>query len=163
MAGKKNYIYAFFEPVKVDDNGRSEPDAQYYKCWHGSRKTFKLTKAMRYSLTSTFTISSLPYLTLITCSQLLVMIGHLSSKFPAIYELYQSLQTRSTLPTPFEISIAMASPDVSEADINNHLKSLKAKATTSTIQSAFEKQVSVSTFQAFYFHWFIKTCISGYI
>ncbi len=59
MAGKKNYIYAFYEPVKVDDNGRSEPDAQYYKCWHGSRKTFKLTKAMRYSLTSTFTILSL--------------------------------------------------------------------------------------------------------
>ncbi len=80
-----------------------------------------------------------------------------------MYELYQSLQARSTLPTPFEISIAMASPDISEADINTHLKSLKAKATTSTIQSAFEKQISVSTFEAFQFHWLIKTCITGYI
>lgn len=135
----------FFEPVKVDDGGKSDPD-EYYKCWHGSRKTFKLTKAMRYSLTSMFTVLLLLYVTLIPFQKLLDMIGYLSSKFPTMYELYQSLQARRTLPTPFGISIAMASMEVSEANVNNHLKSLKAKSTASTIQSAFEKQVSVSTF-----------------
>ena len=53
MDGKRNYIYLFYERVAADSDGSSLPDAKYYKCWHGPRKTFKLTKAMRYSLTST--------------------------------------------------------------------------------------------------------------
>jgi len=48
------------------------------------------------------------------------MIGHLSSKFPAMHQLYISLQSRDTLLTPFEIQIASGSSNISEKDINHH-------------------------------------------
>ena len=63
-----------------------------------------------------------------------------------MHELYLSLQARSSLPTPFEVLIATASPGISEADVSHHLKSLKIVLASSGIQSTFEKQVSVSTY-----------------
>jgi hypothetical protein len=53
MGNKKNYIYLFFEPVAADHNGVSTPDTKYYKCWHGARQIFKVSKAMKYSVKST--------------------------------------------------------------------------------------------------------------
>lgn len=52
MDGKKNFVYLFYEPVPTDHDGSSDPGTKYYKCWHGSRKTFKLTAGMKYSLKS---------------------------------------------------------------------------------------------------------------
>lgn len=54
MGNKKNYIYLFFELVAADHNGNSAPDTKYYKCWHGARQIFKVSKAMKYSVKSTF-------------------------------------------------------------------------------------------------------------
>jgi hypothetical protein len=79
------------------------------------------------------------------------MIGHLSSKFPAMHQLYISLQSRDTLPTPFEIQIASGSSNISEKDINHHLKSLKITSTSSTINAAFDKQASVSEIPHLFF------------
>ena len=71
------------------------------------------------------------------------MVGHLQSKFPAMFQLYTCLSNREALPTPFEVKIACASKDISEENINKHLKALQL-STTSSIQSAFEKQTTVS-------------------
>lgn len=146
MEGKKNFIYLFYEHVVADSDGSSLPDAKYYKCWHGSRRTFELTKTMWYSLTSTWQ-------RLISIS---VYIHYLTSTFrydrtfvieiPSYAWAILSLQARNSLPTPFEVLITTASPEVSEVDVNIHLKSLKIPMASSGIQSAFEKQVSVSDF-----------------
>ena len=73
------------------------------------------------------------------------MVGHLQSKFPAMYQLYTCLTNRETLPTPFEVTIACASKDISEEDINKHLKTLQLTSSTmSSIQHAFDKQTMVS-------------------
>lgn len=52
MDKKKNFIYLFFELRECDDYGVSAPDAKFYKCWHGARQTFKLSKTMKASLKS---------------------------------------------------------------------------------------------------------------
>jgi hypothetical protein len=70
------------------------------------------------------------------------MVNHLRANFPAMSQLYTSFSTRKTPPTVFEIEIAAASKEVSEEDINQHLKSLDI-AQKSTIQEAFEKQMTV--------------------
>ena len=71
------------------------------------------------------------------------MVGHLQSKFPAMFQLYTCLTNRETLPTPFEVKIACASKDISEEEVNKHLKTLQL-STTSSIQNAFDKQTMVS-------------------
>ena len=50
MDKKKNLIYLFYEPVNVDSDGTSIPGNKYYKCFHGSRKTLKLTPGMKHNL-----------------------------------------------------------------------------------------------------------------
>jgi hypothetical protein len=70
------------------------------------------------------------------------MVHHLESHFPAMYKLYRSISARSTPLTPFEILIATNSKDVSEAEVNDYLQSIKASVQL-TIQSAFNKQVAV--------------------
>ena len=74
------------------------------------------------------------------------MVGHLQSKFPAMFQLYTSLTNCESLPTPFEVKIASASKDISEDDINKHLKSLELSM-VSSIQAAFDKQTLVSLYQ----------------
>lgn len=71
------------------------------------------------------------------------MINHLKSKFPEMYQLYESFQNRDTLPTPFEVKIALASKDITADQINNHLKTLKISASSGTIQGAFDRQTAV--------------------
>jgi len=71
------------------------------------------------------------------------IIGHLQTHFPSMYHLYRSFHIRKGLPTPFEVKIAAGSSDLSEEQVNEHLKSLKLES-TSTIQSAFDKQTMVS-------------------
>lgn len=73
------------------------------------------------------------------------MVGHLQSKFPAMFQLYTCLSNREALPTSFEVKIACASKDIGEEDVNKHLKALQlTNITTSSIQSAFDKQTTVS-------------------
>lgn len=74
------------------------------------------------------------------------MTTHLQAHFPAMYQLLMAFKSRP--PTPFEVQIAMASPDITSEDVNLHLRSLTLP-TTSTIGSAFEKQVNVSTLPFF--------------
>lgn len=136
MDKKKNCIYLFFELREYDDYGILAPDANYSKCWHGARQTFKLSKTMKASL------KSKPFapIYIIHSSDLLDMINHLKSKFPEMYQLYESFQNRDTLPTPFEVKIALASKDITTDQINDHLKTLKVSASSGTIQGAFDRQ-----------------------
>ena len=85
-------------------------------------------------------VSCLP----VTCLQ--EMVGHLQSKFPAMFQLYTPLTNCESLPTPFEVKIASTSKDISKDDINKHLKSLEL-STVSSIQAAFDKQTLVSLYQ----------------
>lgn len=66
-----------------------------------------------------------------------------------MYQLLSSFKSRGSPPTPFEVKIAMASPDISETDVNLHLQSLSL-GTTSKIGEAFEKQVAVSRCRRLY-------------
>jgi hypothetical protein len=77
------------------------------------------------------------------------MVGHLQSQFPVMFQLYTSFTTRDSLPTPFEVKIACASKDISDEDIQKHLKSLQLDV-ASTIQAAFNKQTMVSVHYQFY-------------
>ena len=55
VSGKRNPIYLFYEEVKVNEQGEvGEAGDKHYKCYHGNRKTFTITKAMNYSLNGMF-------------------------------------------------------------------------------------------------------------
>lgn len=75
-------------------------------------------------------------------SQLLDVVHHLESHFPAMFKLYRTISARSTPPTPFEILIATNSKDVSEAEVKDYLRSIEVNVQP-TIQSAFNQQVAV--------------------
>lgn len=140
MEKKKNYVYLFFELKEHDDHGISEPDSKYYKCWHGARQTFKISKTMKASVKSE---SDLIHIICHLYWNWVDMVNHLKSKFPSMYQLYDSLQSRDPLPTPFEVKIALASKDITQDEINSHLKSLKIPASSGTIQGAFDRQTTV--------------------
>jgi hypothetical protein len=54
-SGKRNPIYLFYEPVAVNEKGEvGEEGDKHYKCYHGNRKTFTISKAMNYSLNGMF-------------------------------------------------------------------------------------------------------------
>ncbi|KAF4620482.1 hypothetical protein D9613_001145 [Agrocybe pediades] len=127
MDGKKNFVYLFYEPVTTDADGSVVPNAKYYKCFHGARATFKVTKGMRHSTKN--------------------MVNHLRAHFPAMYKLYHSFSNRDSLPTPFEIDIASASVPTDSEEVTQHLKGLEI-AQEATIKAAFEKQVNASWDQA---------------
>ncbi|KAF4617983.1 hypothetical protein D9613_012957 [Agrocybe pediades] len=127
MDRKKNFVYLFYEPVTTDADGSVVPNAKYYKCFHGARATFKVTKGMRHSTKN--------------------MVNHLRSHFPAMHKLYHSFSNRNSLPTPFEIDIASASVPADSDEVTQHLKGLEI-AREATIKAAFEKQVNASWDQA---------------
>lgn len=53
--GKRNPIYLFYEQVNINQNGEhGEEGDKHYKCYHGSRKTFTITKKMNSSLNGEF-------------------------------------------------------------------------------------------------------------
>ena len=55
VSGKRNPIYLFYEEVEVNEKGEvGEGGDKHYKCYHGNRKTFTITKAMNYSLNGMF-------------------------------------------------------------------------------------------------------------
>ncbi|KAM6493884.1 hypothetical protein JOM56_010245 [Amanita muscaria] len=122
MNGKKNYIYLFYERVAADNDGHSQTDFKYYKCFHGQRKTYTLSPNMKHNLKN--------------------MIHHLQNHFPSMYKLYTTLSERKTAPTPLEVLIATNSTIISEKDVNDYLKSLDI-ISQPTIQSAFDKQTAV--------------------
>lgn len=71
------------------------------------------------------------------------LVHHLSSTFPVMFQLYTSMQNRSTLPTPFEVKIAQAASDITDDEVKEHLKTLKISASSGTIQGAFDRQTAV--------------------
>lgn len=55
QAGKRNPVYYFYEEIDVNKDGESgEPGDHHYKCYHGNRKVFTITKAMNSSLNGMF-------------------------------------------------------------------------------------------------------------
>jgi hypothetical protein len=54
-SGKRNPIYLFYEQVMVNEKGEvGEEGDKHYKCYHGRRKTFTISKVMNYSLNGMF-------------------------------------------------------------------------------------------------------------
>lgn len=144
MGNKRNFIYLFYELRTHDDHDKSEPQTKYYKCWHGARKTFKISKSMKHSVTSkSIRLFILAYIQSAYIQPFVDLVNHLMSKFPDMYQLYTSFQNRSTLPTPFEVKIALATKDLTEGEITQHLKSLKISSSSGTIQGAFDRQTAV--------------------
>ena len=52
---KRNPIYYFYEVWDVNSEGNvGQPGDKHYRCYHGTRKIFTISKAMNHSLHSTF-------------------------------------------------------------------------------------------------------------
>ncbi|KAF5366386.1 hypothetical protein D9758_009749 [Tetrapyrgos nigripes] len=114
---RQHPIYLFYEEVPTDADGTTEPGTKYYKCWHGNRKVYKITKAMRGNLNR-----------------------HLKRHFLAHYRMYEVLHRRKEAPTQEEIDIARnkkpLSPDAAK-DYLNRLETL-----SHNIQDMFAKQAA---------------------
>jgi hypothetical protein len=55
-AKTRNAIYYFYDSVDRNDKGETgQPGDKHYKCLHGNRGVFTVTKASRYNLACTFT------------------------------------------------------------------------------------------------------------
>ncbi|CAA7257320.1 unnamed protein product [Cyclocybe aegerita] len=101
--GKRNNIYLFYEEVTTAADGTTVEGNRYYCCYHGSRKVFTITPAMKHSVKN--------------------MIHHLEAHFPQMHKLWAHLERRRELPTEIEIKIVSASKELSQKDMANYLKS----------------------------------------
>ncbi|KAF8152347.1 hypothetical protein B0H34DRAFT_664204, partial [Crassisporium funariophilum] len=115
-SGKRNPIYLFYEEVKVNENGEvGEEGDKHYKCYHGNRKTFTISKRMNYSLNG-FT-------------------------FKPTYQLYLVLYSRSrngVQPSPEEVLYASGKMSFDASVHNQYIKTLDAQA--AGIKEAFARQ-----------------------
>jgi hypothetical protein len=107
-----------------------KPGDKHYKCYHGNRKVRTITRAMRSSLSGTFSISVLSaYLYLKLESGL---IGHLKTHCPAMYRLFLLLKGRKEPPTDEEKAIAAGEMVLDPTKATEYLVQLD-KASTSIV------------------------------
>jgi hypothetical protein len=140
MSGKRNPIYLFYEEVKVNENGEAgEEGDKHYKCYHGNRKTFTISKKMNYSLNGIFLklIKTFNYLMWVV----LGLTGHLKSTFKPMYQLYLVLYSRShngVQPSPEEVLYASGKKPFDASVHDKYIETLDAQA--AGIKEAFARQ-----------------------
>ncbi|CAA7268096.1 unnamed protein product [Cyclocybe aegerita] len=106
MAGKtSNPIYLFYKKVTTDADGTTGDGTKYFKCYHGTRKTVKITKGMKGSLNN--------------------LVGHLQRSFPAHHRLYEVLAKRGSPLTKEEIEIASGKKRMDDALVKKYLNELE--------------------------------------
>ncbi|KAJ3517257.1 hypothetical protein NLJ89_g623 [Agrocybe chaxingu] len=121
MAGKtSNPIYLFYEKVTTDADGTTSDGTKYFKCYHGTRKTVKITKGMKGSLNN--------------------LVGHLQRSFPAHHRLYEVLAKRGSPPTKEEIEIASGKKRMDDALVKKYLNELET--ISKNIREMFEQQLA---------------------
>ncbi|KAF8071963.1 hypothetical protein FPV67DRAFT_1412468, partial [Lyophyllum atratum] len=122
VSGKRNPIYLFYEEVLVNEKGEVGKEGdKHYKCYHGNRATFTISKAMNYSLNG--------------------LTGHLKSTFKPMYQLYLVLYARSRdgiQPTPEEVLYASGQQAFDPSIHAEYIQKLDAQA--AGIKEAFAKQ-----------------------
>ncbi|CAA7267605.1 unnamed protein product [Cyclocybe aegerita] len=108
MAGKtSNPIYRFYKKVTTDADGMTSDGTKYFKCYHGTRKTVKITKGMKGSLNN--------------------LVGHLQRPFPAHHCLYEVLAKRRSPLTKEEIEIASGKKRMDDALVKKYLNELETE------------------------------------
>ncbi|TDL19648.1 hypothetical protein BD410DRAFT_841993 [Rickenella mellea] len=116
---KHNPIYHFYENVPNNAEGKPGQDGdKHYRCYHGSRKIFTITKAM--------------------CTSLNGLIGHLKTTFPLHYRLYKVLKARNGPPTMEELLFAANKKTMDASVAATYLQSLEHAS--NNLVKAFEKQ-----------------------
>ncbi|KAF7964435.1 hypothetical protein HWV62_7982, partial [Athelia sp. TMB] len=118
--GRKNPVYYFYEEVQV--NAAGEPGQRgdkHFKCYHGSRKTLTVTKAMHFSLNG--------------------LILHLKTHFPHMHRLYAALKARDTPATDEEKAIASGRKVLDTKEASEYLAAIEA-ASGMNIPQMFNQQ-----------------------
>jgi hypothetical protein len=127
--------------VDCDDNGKKEDGATYFKCYLGSRKTVKVTKAMKHSINRVFPFI-LKLSILLADIENFVALKTLLSKFPAHNRLYEVLQKRGTPPTSAEIEFTKGAKVITDAAAQTYLDELNKL--TGTLEVLWAKQTAAS-------------------
>ncbi|PBK88166.1 hypothetical protein ARMGADRAFT_1084806 [Armillaria gallica] len=119
---KSNPIYHFYETSKVNVDGKpGDPGDIHYKCYHGKhRKIITITKSMQGNLST--------------------LITHLKNNFLAIYRLWSALHSRTTPPTPEEISLANGTTTLNACTATEFIQ--KLERASSNIETAFARQAA---------------------
>lgn len=131
---KRNPIYHFYEPWEVNSEGNTgNPSDSHYRCHHGTRKIFIITKASNHNLHSKFLYHSVSLIS----DVLPAMIAHIRANFKVIHNLYLVMKGRET-PTADEILMASGKKTFDNSLQAEYFKIIEEQA--SGIKEVFMKQ-----------------------
>jgi len=142
---KRNPIYYFYEVWDVNNEGNvGQLGDKHYRCYHGTRKIFTISKAMNHSLHSKFFLYVESFVSWLPLSGL---IGHIRTHFKPMHNLYLVMKQRDT-PTNDEILMASGKKPFDNSLQSDYLKIIEAEA--AGIKEAFEKQKAKSAVRNFF-------------
>ncbi|KAF7333142.1 Transposase-like protein [Mycena venus] len=121
-SNNRNPIYHFYEKLTTNADSEEEEGTVYWKCWHGNRKTFKITEAMHHNTSK--------------------LQQHLRKHFKPLYRLYQVLYKRDSPPTSDELALAEGTK-LMDDDIAAEY-ALKADQLNMNIKEMFAKQAAAA-------------------
>ena len=142
---KRNPIYHFYE--EWDSNNEGNPGNlgdKHYRCYHGKRKIFTVSKAMNYSLHSEY----IYFLSIIYAKLLPGLVGHIRSQFKPMHDLFLVMKTRD-IPTDDEILMASGKKKFDDSCHAEYSKIIEAQA--AGIKEAFAKQQAKAVVCSIYF------------
>jgi hypothetical protein len=136
QTARRNLIYHFYEEWNVNSEGNLGKEGdKHYRCHHGARRIFTISKASNYNLHSK--LSLLASYSILSFKNLPAMINHIEILFKAMHDLFIVMKTRES-PTADEILMASGKKIFDDSLKADYLKIIEDQAVG--IQKAFATQ-----------------------